>query len=79
MIMFSRTQTRLPSLNIHDLTYNHTNSVMLAKYSVGAFMHRYNSKKLHILCICMHSQNISGTSGKNYFYKMNGDVGMAGW
>ena len=22
---------------------------------------------------------ISGTSGKNHFHEMNGDVGMAGW
>ena len=43
-------------------------------------MHRYNSKQLHILCIiCMRPQKINGTSGKNHFYKMNGDVGMAGW
>ena len=43
-------------------------------------MHRYNSKQLHIyiLRICIHPQKISGTSGKNHFYKMNGDVGMAG-
>ena len=27
----------------------------------------------------MHPQRISGTSGKNHFYEMNGDVGMAGW
>ena len=24
-------------------------------------------------------QKISGISGKNHFYKMNGDIGMAGW
>ena len=24
-------------------------------------------------------QKISGTSGKNHFHEMNGDVGMAGW
>ena len=41
-------------------------------------MHRYNSKQLHILNILgMHPQKISGTSGKNHFYKMNGDVGTA--
>ena len=40
-------------------------------------MHRYNSKQLHIYL--MHPQKISGTSGKNHFYKMNGDVGMVGW
>ena len=43
-------------------------------------MHRYNIKQLHIiLCICIHPKKISGTSGKNHFYKMNGDVGMVGW
>ena len=26
-----------------------------------------------------HFQKISGTSGKNHFHEMNGDVGMAGW
>ena len=26
-----------------------------------------------------HYQKISGTSGKNHFHEMNGDVGMAGW
>ena len=44
------------------------------------------------LGICMHDtietaificgtlyQKISGTSGKNHFHEMNGDVGMAGW
>ena len=44
------------------------------------------------LGICMHAtiettflyaahmyQKISGTSGKNHFHEMNGDVGMAGW
>ena len=40
------------------------------------FPARYNSKQLHILCIC---SKISGTSRKNYFYKINGDVGTAGW
>ena len=52
---------------------------MLAEWiniSVGAFMHRYNSKQLYMLRICIHPR---GTSGKNHFYKMNGDVGMAGW
>ena len=42
--------------------------------------------------ICMHDtietafsymwhmcQKIIGTSGKNHFHEMNGDVGMAGW
>ena len=42
-------------------------------------MHGYNSKKLHILCICIHPQKISGTSEKNHFYKMNGDVGTVEW
>ena len=43
-------------------------------------MHRYNSKQLHIyLMQCIHPKKISGTSGKNHFYKMNGDVGMVGW
>ena len=44
-------------------------------------MHRYNSKQLHIYLtnLCIHPQNISGTSRKNHFYKMNGDVGMVGW
>ena len=44
------------------------------------------------VCICMHDtietafyyvaqmyQKISGTSGKNHFHEMNGDVGMARW
>ena len=26
-----------------------------------------------------YAKTISGTSGKNHFYKMNGDVGTAGW
>ena len=26
-----------------------------------------------------HYQKISGTSGKNHFHEMNGDVGMARW
>ena len=40
-------------------------------------MHRYNSKQLHIYLMHMHtSSKISGTSRKNHFYKMNGDVGM---
>ena len=44
-------------------------------------MHRYcnSSCIIYILRICIHPQKISGTSGKNHFYKMNGDVGMAGW
>ena len=55
------------SVNMHDLT-------MCAEwnrwfYAIGAAYHNY----LWIL------QKISGTSGKNHFYKMNGDVGMAGW
>ena len=43
-------------------------------------MHRYNSKQLHIILrICIHPKKFSGTSGKNHFYKMIGDVGMVGW
>ena len=46
-------------------------------------MHRYyNSKQLHnyiLHILCMYPQKISGTSGKNHFYKMNGDAGTAGW
>ena len=43
-------------------------------------MHIYTiaSSCIYILRICIHPQKISGTSGKNHFYKMNGDVGMAG-
>ena len=44
-------------------------------------MHRYcNSKQLYIYLthLCIHPKKISGTSGKNHFYKMNGDVGMVG-
>ena len=26
-----------------------------------------------------HYHKISGTSGKNHFHEMNGDIGMAGW
>ena len=26
-----------------------------------------------------HVSKNSGTSGKNHFHEMNGDVGMAGW
>ena len=35
-----------------------------------------NSKQLHIIShiLCMHPQKISGTSGNNYFYRMNGEV-----
>ena len=27
----------------------------------------------------MHPQTVSGTSVKNHFHEMSGDVGMAGW
>ena len=35
--------------------------------------------RLPLLYAAHMYQKISGTSGKNYFHEMNGDVGMAGW
>ena len=79
MIMFSKTQTCLPSLNMHDLTYNHTNSVMLAKYSVGAFMHRSIASSCISYAYAYILKILVEQVEKNHFYKMNGDVGTAGW
>ena len=45
---------------------------------VGICMHD-TIETVFLLYVAQMYQKISGTSGKNHFHEMNGDVGMAGW
>ena len=56
------------------------NSVRAGSYHenrVGICMH--DAIEIAFLYAAHMYQKISGTSGKNHFHEMNGDVGMAGW
>ena len=46
---------------------------------VGICMHDTIETAFFIYMQARMYQKISGTSGKNNFHEMNGDVGMAGW
>ena len=52
-------------------------SCLLSFYTIPISLF-FNLKNFYFLVIPMDPPKISGTSGKNHFYKMNDDVGMAG-
>ena len=64
-----------PSMNMHDLAMRAEWNRWF--YAIGAAYHNQSIGRRSIYLWIL--QKISGTSGKNHFYKMNGDVGMAGW
>ena len=45
----------------------------------GLVLMRHTIETAFFIYAARMYQKISGTSGKNHFHEMNGDVGMAGW
>ena len=46
---------------------------------IGICMHDTIETAFYTVYVANMYQNISGTSGKNHFHEMNGDVRMAQW
>ena len=69
------TQNALISITSYTIHHKHNEMSSV----IGICMHDTVETAFYTVYVVNMYQKISGTSGKNHFHKMNGNVGMAEW